>query len=50
MKVELTSTDLQIIKKVIDVANVQGKDVLLFAKTIEKIDKAILKCSPEPPK
>ncbi len=50
LKVDLTPTDLVIIKKVMDVANVQGKDVLLFAKTIEKIEKAILKCPPELPK
>tara|TARA_R100001443_G_scaffold117397_1_gene142025 strand:- start:17195 stop:17344 length:150 start_codon:yes stop_codon:yes gene_type:complete len=46
LKLDLTLIDLTIIKQLMDSSNVQGKDVVLVAKTINKIEKAIEKCPP----
>ena len=47
LRIDLTLTDLTIIKQLMEASTIQGKDAVLIAKTIVKINKAIEKC-PEP--
>lgn len=45
----MTLEDLTVIKQVMDGATIQGKDAPIFAKTLDKVTKAIIK-APAPTK
>jgi hypothetical protein len=43
LRIELSTEDLHILKQALDTITIKGKDAVVVAKIIEKVDKAFIK-------